>query len=413
MTNPQRSWGSVTRFERVTRSLAGVALMLGAAAVTPAGTLDGSVKNGTSQRALSGTEVVLMELEQGMTPVGKVKTDSQGRFHFRNVALGKGPMLLEAAYQGVPYYQTLPAGEKTATIVVYDTTANRDSVAVSSHTLMLKPNGSDLEVEEQYIVENQSQPPVAFYIQGGTFAFLIPENAQLGQVFAWTVGNIPTRQNTMELAKDRKVIDWPFRPGKSVVRIFYAVPYPSNQASLRSKSPYPAAQVLLAVPPGVHVLSDGFTSVGSQQGFDVYARQFVAADVPLAIAVSGASATLPASKGENPSTPGEQTAVSTLPERYHKLVWVLGAAIAVLLGVGTLFFWHGSAAQAKQPASAAGKRKGRAAPHLAAELEENLDRVKKEFLELKRNRQGGAISEQDYARERERAEQTLREILRD
>jgi hypothetical protein len=412
MTNPQTSWRSVARFGRVTRSLAAVAVMLGAAAVTPAGTLDGSVEDGTSHRAVSGAEVVLMELQQGMTPVGKVKTDSQGRFLFRNVGLAKGPMLLEVAYQGVPYYQTIPPGEKTASIVVYGTTANRQSLAVRSHTIMLKPNGSNLEIEEQYLVENQARPPVTFYTQGGTFAFPIPENAQLGQVFAWTVSNIPTRQNTIDLAKDRKAIDWPFRPGKSVVRIFYAVPYPSNQASLRSQSPYPAAQVFLAAPSGVHVLSDGFSPVGSQQGFDVFARQFVAADVSLAIAVSGMSPALPASNGENPSASAEQTAVSTLPERYHKVVWVLGAAVAVLLVLGTLFFWRGTAAQAKLPASAPGKGKGRAAP-LGAELEENLDRVKKEFLQLKRNRQGGAISEQDYARERERAEQTLREILQD
>lgn len=417
MTNAQelRSSAGVV-YRRLGRSLAIFILIFAAANLAAADALNGSVKNGTTGQPVPGGEVVLMKLEQGMTPVDNVKTDSRGRFRFRNVAPGKQPMLLEVSYRGVPYYQTASPGEKNASIVVYDTTASRESIVVASHAVMLRPNGSNLEVEEEYIVENQSRPPLALYMPNGTFAFSIPENAQLGEVFAWTVHTtIPTRQDTTDVAKDRKAINWPFRPGKSVVRILYAVPYASSQATLRSQSPYAATHVFLAAPPGVQVSSDGFSPVGSEQGFDLYARQSVPAEAPLAISISGEPAA--ASNGENSSASSQEAAISTLPLRHRKLVWIVGGAVAVLLLVGTLFFWRGSTAQPNLPDSASEKQKEhqkeRAAGTVPTGLEENLDRVKREFLQLKRDRQGGTISDEDYARERERAEQALREILRD
>jgi len=417
MTNAQQlrsSAGIVCR--RLGRSLAIFILVFGAANLAAAETLNGSVKNGTTGRPVPGGEVVLMKLEQGMTPVGKVKTDSRGQFHFRNVALGHEPMLLEVSYRGVPYYQTASPGEQNASIVVYDTTASRESIVVSSHAVMLRPNGPDLEVEEQYIVENQSRPPLAFSIPNGTFAFPVPENARLGEVFAWTVHTtIPTRQDAVNVAADRKAINWPFRPGKSVVRILYAVPYASHQATLQSQSPYPATHVFLAVPPGIQVSSDGFSPVGSEQGLNIYARQSVPAEAPLAISISGEPGA--ASNGGNPSPPSEETAIATLPGRHRQLVWIVGGATAVLLLVGTLFFWRGSAAQPNLPDPVSGNQeeggKERATGPIATGLEENLDRVKREFLQLKRSRQDGTVSDEDYARGRERAAQTLREILRD
>lgn len=417
MTNAQRSTSSAgIACRRLCRSLAIFILVFGAANLAAAEALNGSVKNGTTGQPVPGGEVVLMKLEQGMTPVDKVKTDSRGRFRFRNVAPGKQPMLLEVSYRGVPYYQTASPGEQNASIVVYDTTASRESIVVTSHALMLRPNGSNLEVEEEYIVENQSRPPLALYTPNGTFAFSVPENAQLGEVFAWTVHTtIPTRQDATDVAKDRKAINWPFRPGKSVVRILYTSPYASNQATLRSQSPYPATHVFLAAPPGVQVSSDGFSPVGSEQGFDLYARQSMAAEAPLAISISGQPAA--ASNSENSSASSQEPAISTLPGRHRKLVWIVGGAVAVLLLIGTLFFWRGSTAQANLPDSTSGKQKERqeerAAGTVPTGIEENLDRVKKEFLQLKRGRQGGTISDEDYARERQRAEQALREILRD
>ena len=55
-----------------------------------AGTLDGTVKNGTNGKIATGTDVILIQLQGGMQPVANTKTDAQGHYHFDNPQLGTG-----------------------------------------------------------------------------------------------------------------------------------------------------------------------------------------------------------------------------------------------------------------------------------------------------------------------------------
>ena len=60
------------------RALAAIVLLLGFVATAPlarAGTVDGTVKNGTTGKLSVGTEVILIQLQGGMQPVAKTKTD--------------------------------------------------------------------------------------------------------------------------------------------------------------------------------------------------------------------------------------------------------------------------------------------------------------------------------------------------
>jgi Carboxypeptidase regulatory-like domain len=396
-------------------------VMFWSATAAGAAALQGSVRNGTTGRPVAGAEVVLMELQQGMTPVGKTKTNAQGQFRFANHALGNEPMLLEVSYRGVPYYQSIAPSDLTAAIVVYDTTTNPKVIVVGSHVVLLRPNGSMLQVEEDYTVQNQSQPPVAFYANGSTFAFPVPSNAQLGEVSTWTESNVPTRQQTTDMGTDRKSIDWPFRPGKSVVRIAYVIPYPSDAATIRSQSPYAAMHVFVAAPPGVQLLGDGFSPVGSENGFDVYARPSIPADTELAISVSGLPTAATQADGATPSASSGD--VSTLPGRHQNVIWFVGAGVALLLAVATAFFWRESSPQANEvDARTAKKRDGATArgnvrrstvPCDEPDLEQDLDKIKQRLLELKLGHDAGALTEQEYARERQRVERALHEILQD
>jgi hypothetical protein len=399
--------------------LAACTVMLWSATAARAATLQGSVRNGTTGRPLAGAEVVLMELQQGMTPVGKAKTNAQGRFHFVNNALGNEPMLLEVSYRGVPYYQSIAPTDLTAAILVYDTTANPKTIEVGSHVILFKPNGSMLQVEEDYTVQNQSKPPVAFYTNGSTFAFPVPSNAQLGEVSTWTESNVPTRQETTGVGTDRKSIDWPFRPGKSVVRISYVIPYPSDAATIRSQSPYAAMHVFVAAPPGVQLLSDGFSPVGSENGFDIYARPSIPADTELAISVSGVPTGATQADGGTPSASGGD--VSTLPGRHQNVIWFVGAGVALLLAVATALFWRESPSHANEVNARTAKKHG-AAPVRGnvrrsterpdqPNLEQDLDDIKQRLLELKLGHDAGELTEQEYVRERQRVERALHEIL--
>jgi hypothetical protein len=410
------------------RVLLAAGMVFCAAGLAAAGTLTGSVTNGTTRRPVPGVEVTLLELKSGMVPVGKVKTDARGHFKFTSAAAGQEPMLLETSYRGVSYYASVSAGDNSAALQVFDSTRDPKAILVASHAIMLRPKGANLEVEEQYVVENMTKPPVAFYVKNGTFTFPVPEGAKFGQVSTWTSSRLPTLQKTMDKPQNRKAIDWAFRPGKNIVRISYLFPYASNQAVIRTQSPYSATHVFVAVPPGVKVASDGFNMLGTEQGFNVYARQSVPAETALAISVSGV-----ASAAAAPGAPGAQGAqgaatdasVSTLPGRYRNLTWILAVSLAVLLFVVSMFIWRRSSAQqavatagAGMGPGASGKGKGKgkqkrpAAESPASGADGRLDQIKDRLLQLELRHQAGTLSDEDYSQERQQVEETLRELLK-
>jgi hypothetical protein len=411
-------------------------LILCAASLAMAGTLTGTVKNGTSNRPVPNTEIVLMELQSGMVPIASVKTDAQGRFSFTQPALGKEPMLLKTYYGGVPYYHSVSASDKSANVVVYEATANPKTISVTSRAIMLQPQDSILKVEEQYVVENQTKPPFTYFTPHGTFTFQVPQDATLGQVSTWTNDHIPTIQKTLDLPHHRHAIDWAIRPGKNVVVVTYTVPYTGSHATFTAESPYPASHVFLAVPPGVQVSSNGFSAVGSEEGFDVYSRELVAAQTPLAIEVagtatadagsssadSGASSVASGASGASGASNAESIAV--LPGRLHNLTWLIGIFVAGFLLIGTIMLWNRSSAKA-EAASAAGEagqghasrpaaaKRSRPSPESVSQgVEQRLERIKDDLLQLELRHQAGTLSEEEYARERRRVDEMLRNLLR-
>jgi hypothetical protein len=102
--------------------LATLLLVIAAAGATTAtaGTLNGTVKNGTTGQVAAGADVILIQLQGGMQPVANTKTDAQGQFHFDNPQLGTGPMLARVVYKGVNYHEPITPGKMTATIEVFE-----------------------------------------------------------------------------------------------------------------------------------------------------------------------------------------------------------------------------------------------------------------------------------------------------
>ena len=146
-----------------------------------AGTLDGTVKNGTNGKLAAGTDVILIQLQGGMQPVANTKTDAQGHYHFDNPQLGTGPMLVRVVYKGVNYHEPITPGKTTADLEVFEPTDKPDAFSVSNHAIILQPNGSDLMVGEEYMIANKTQPPVAFYRADGSFNFTVPDGADFNQ----------------------------------------------------------------------------------------------------------------------------------------------------------------------------------------------------------------------------------------
>jgi hypothetical protein len=434
--------------------LLGLAMSAALAPLAAAGSVSGTVTNGTTGKPASGAEVILIQLQGGMQPVANTKTDSTGHYSFEDAGLGAGaPMLIRVVYRGVNYHEPVPPGKTTADVQVFEPTDRPTAFAVSNHAIIVQPNGADLMVGEEYAIENKTQPPVAFYRADGSFNFSIPDGADFNQASAWGSAGMPVVQGTIEKGKNKWAIAFPFRPGESGVRISYKLPYPGNQITLKNSSPYATDRLLIAAPPTVQISGDGITPAGQDQGFNVYIRTAVAADAPIAIKVSGTAPIPSASQGTNeggasspPAGSGNASvnsrleasgaeattaAATTVPARLDSLKWILVGGFASIFALGFVYLWRRPQiimpTNGDAPAVAAVSAKAAfptASKHSSApvvtetvaqvnrEVRGSLDELKDSLFRLELRRQAGTITETDYERERQQLEKVLRDLVR-
>lgn len=405
-------------------------LALFAAGLVEAGTLTGTVRNGTTGAPAAGVDVVLIQLRGGMEVVANTKTDAQGQYRLEHPGIGKQPMLVRAIYRGVNFHQSLPPGRATANVEVFEPTGDASVLQVASRLIVLQPNGTVLLVGEEYAVQNRSKPPAAYYKPDGNFEFQIPEGGELAQVSAWGPSGMPVVQGTIDRGNRRYAIAYAFRPGESGVRLSYQVPYGSNRIILRATSPYAAARVLVLVPPSMEMASPGFQPAGTEQGYSIYAREAVPAGTVFDIAVSGTapppSASAQAEQQDAINGRDSGAPVQALPSRLDNLKWVLVAGFLALFLLGVLFLWRrpgvaanghvGSASpsrsrrgESKEPVAAAVSR---AAAEVERGVSQSLDELKDTLFRLELRRQAGTISEEEYTRERSGAEKVLRDLVK-
>jgi hypothetical protein len=434
--------------------LAAIACIAGASAAT-AGTVTGTVRNGTTDKPAANVDVILIQLQGGMKPVANIKTDAQGHFKFDDPGLGAGPMLIRAVYRGVNYHEPATPGKTVVNIDVFEPTDKPGSFTIPAHAIILQPNGQELLVGEEYNIENKTKPPMAFYRADGSFLFSLPDGAQLSEVSAAGSSGMPVVQGTIDKGKNQEAIAFAFRPGDSGVRISYKLPYPGNETKLHFVSTYPAEKLAVFAPPSVKISGDGFAPAGQDQGFNVYLRESVAANTPLSVSVSG-TAPMPATQGngavggppgsdqsQNPSVNSrlEQSGAesltataTTMPARLDSLKWILVAGFVALFALGFMFLWRrpqvvtagdgvaGAVISASMPnvprvsAQAVASAPISAAPAAVAEVDSEirggLDALKDNLFRLELRRQAGTITEEDYTRERARMEKVLRDLVR-
>lgn len=194
-------WWTVPAAARATILLLLLCTLALTANLAFAGTLDGTVKNGTNGKLAVGTDVILIQLQGGMQPVANTKTDANGHYHFDNPQLGTGPMLLRVVYKGVNYHEPITPGKTTADVEVFEPTDKPDAFSVANHAIILQPNGSDLMVGEEYMIANKTQPPVAYYREDGSFNFTLPDGADFNQASAWGVPACPWCRERLTKAK--------------------------------------------------------------------------------------------------------------------------------------------------------------------------------------------------------------------
>jgi hypothetical protein len=419
------------------------ALLLCLASTTArAGTVTGIVHNGTNaDKPAAGVDVLLIQLQGGMQTVASTKTDAEGRYHFDSPAIGAGPMLIRAVYHGVFFHQPLTPGTTSVDVTVFEPTTNPAAIQVPLRLLVFQPNGDKLMVGEEFSITNNSNPPAAYFKQEGNFEFTIPSGATLDQVSTFGPSGMPVRQGTIDKGKGRYAIAYAFQPGQNGVRISYIVPYSGNKAALRESATYDAQRMLLVIPPTMQVSSTGFNPAGTEQGFNVFSKESVKAGTGFDISVSGTAP--PPSDASTPDQVNGRDAgdappaptIQAVPARLDDEKWILLGGLAAIFAVGVGLLLRTpvvpvvATAPATAPLSSSKARKAQRAaqakpaaptPPVVAppaveqvdhEVNANLDSLKDTLLRIELRRQAGTISEEDYARERGRAEQQLRDLV--
>ncbi|HXC33642.1 MAG TPA: hypothetical protein VNZ56_14270, partial [Verrucomicrobiae bacterium] len=222
------------------------ALLLLVSAAAQAGTVTGVVHNGSNGNKIApNVDVLLIQLMGGMQVVANTKTDANGEFHFDNPGIGQGPMLIRAVYKNIFFHQPLTPGTSNVDVTIYEPTTNASAIQVPLRLLVFQPNGDKLMVGEEYSIQNNSNPPAAYFKQEGNFEFSIPQGADLDQVSTFGPSGMPVRQGTIDKGKGRYAISYAFQPGQNGVRISYSLPYTGNQAQIRESATYDAERTLL------------------------------------------------------------------------------------------------------------------------------------------------------------------------
>jgi hypothetical protein len=449
---PVEAWGFIPTNEG--RNVAGaftvaihsvrMAFLLLALAALPtlAGTVAGRVTNGTTGKPAAGVDMILIQLQGTMQPVANTKTDASGQYHFDNPGLGAGPMLIRAVYRGVNYHEPATPDKTTIDMTVYEPTDQPSAFSVSVHAIIVQPNGSDLNVTEEFNISNKTQPPMAYYRADGSFVFSLPRGAQLNSISAGGSSGMPVVQSPIDKGNQQQAIAYPFRPGDSAVSLTYKMPYPGNQATLNVTSRYAVEHLGVFAPPSVRISGGGFTPKGQTEGFSAYTRDTVAANTPIAVSISGTAPppTEDANAGpiggqgggddsQNPSvnsrieTAGEvpTASVTTMPARLDDLKWILVGGFVALFLLGLLFLARqpqiaiaaadaASAQPPKFPISTA------AAVDVATNLDRavrgSLDELKDMLFRLELRREAGTINESDYAAARDHIQQALRDLVK-
>ncbi len=384
------------------RLAAAASLLAWAAASTQAGTLTGTVRNGTRGTPAANQEVVLLELQGGMQAVATTRTDAQGRFQFSHPAIGAAPVLVRVQYRGVNYHENVPPGRATADIEIFDATSDAGAFRIASHFIVLQPDGPALLVGEEFLLENHTRPPVTYHRPEGTFEFVLPEGSQLSQVSAWGPAGMPVVQGTIEKGTNRHALAFPIRPGENGIRISYQLPYPDGRAILRMSSVYGASRVLLAVPPAISIAGSEFQPAGTEQGFNLYSREGLARGTTFEIKLSGTAPAQQAAVGTTAANaPGNTGTVTMMPPRIDGLKWVLIAGFGALFTLGAVYLIR------KPSLSAA-----RVPAEVHSQVSQNLEEIKDTLFRLELRRQAGTISTEEFDREYRRVQERLRGFLR-
>lgn len=289
------------------------------------GRIEGKVLNGTSQRPVGNQKVLLLTPKpgEGMQLVADTMTDASGHFAFTQSGITPGTFyLLQANLQEIGYHAAVPptqfdaSGAAKVDITVYDSSKNAAALQVREVRVLVGAQGSKIRVQEEYQVDNTSNPPRTYSNVDGTFVFYISPQAGEPAVSVTGLANMPLQQATVRGKSPGEYhIAYALKPGVTPVTVSYDADYSSGQFALSDHAALPIVQASMFVfPSNLQVASQIFKPAGvdTKNNIERFGAENIARGTPLDAQVSGeANASPPAAdnapEGEVKALPNNMT----------------------------------------------------------------------------------------------------------
>jgi hypothetical protein len=288
--------------------------------------ITGTVVNGTSGKPQSGVPINLVQPSQkGMQQLGTATSAADGKFSFDANPTGPGPVLLQATFETVTYSTLLPPNQPRTgvQVLVYDSSAKRDSIAVNSHGVFFEPADSQLVVRELIFINNTGKTAYADNANG-TYRFAVPKEVEKINVSITPPSGMPISRPAEKTADDRiRKISFPIRPGQTQFEIDYAVPL-TNPLVFSGEILHKEGEVRLIVPRGMALEGEGleaYAPLPSNQ-FPVYGIK----PGPFTVKITGSVAP---PEPEDPDAKSPEVKAHR-PRIYDRYWWILGLGLGIM-----------------------------------------------------------------------------------
>lgn len=365
--------------------------------------ITGTVTNATTNKPSSGDEVTLLSLASGMEEVGTTKTDSQGHYTL-NIPDEGAQHLVRVARNSVHYFKAAPPGATTVDLTVYDAATQVEGLVTDARVFHLQASGGSMDVQELYILNNQSQPPRT-KIGNQTFAVTLPDGAQMGEASLTGPSGMPlTVAAVPSGAKNRYAYDFPVKPGQTRFEVTYKLPYSgSHEFSFKPEAPLSELGVLLPKSMKFNGVSGGFSQDVDEAGLAVFFAKNVPANQEVKFSVSGEGLIPTEAPGGSPGQPSGDSGGAPVPSSSSGTggaLWFIVGALVILIGGGGFVMWRKSvaakAASDPKAARAASRARAQAQGQAAKPQGDMLDVLKDELFQLETDRLNGKISQDEY-----------------
>ena len=406
---------------------ASMSLLL-AGTLAQATTYTGMVTNKTTSKPAAGDAVALINVQSGMKEVARATTDAKGHYSLQEAA--SGSYLVRVTHQGANYFVSASQNGSAGDLSVYDAVAQMDGLSLSADVIEGETEGNQLVVSERYYVQNLSSPAKTLNNPRG-IEVVLPGDATLDTASATRPGGLATNiQLQPAKEKGHYLFIFPILPSQgdehTLLSVRYRLPYSGGKYSFSAHIPLPTDNFAVLLPKSMSFTAGNgmnFKQVQMDAGVLTNIAKNVLPGKAIEFTVSGsgqmpdASSSSSDQQSDSGSTQssnqagGGMAAPINTPDPMSKFKgWILGVLAILLAALAAFLLRKPVAAQAE--ASAAAEKAADPAAASADGGDALLHALKEELFVLESERFSGALSEEEYAEQKQALETVLKRALK-